>query len=312
MANILHVCNYFDPSGDVARSVKELNKHSAHKHATLTRWIHPKRTLYKFDEDSDGQSREASHVKWRFEWADAIIYHFVGWNSELGYRIPTLKPCAFRNANVEFDKEVRKFYCQQAYFANPTDPMYSMLASCHMGAKDFMGDKVQFLPALMPIWDELYTPALDRKEIPCTSVGYIKHAAEITERLSHCGVRRLGMEGQAHDLVMHQRRLFVTVTIDNLSEGHYGLAGTESLAQGIPAIAWNHPHTLAQLEDIAPGVGNPFIQADSVRTAVKRAVEASTSAEEGLKCRAWIEKYYDSRYLVPRYWDTFCDRLVKS
>lgn len=115
---------------------------------------------------------------------------------------------------------------------------------------------------------------------------------------------------------MEMRCHNATVAIDNVSEGHYGLAGTEALAQGIPAIAWNHPRTIEQLQHIAPTGGNPFIQADDVRTAIKFASAdkwpGNTAREYGRVCRNWIETYYNSRYLVERYWEPFCDELVKK
>jgi hypothetical protein len=312
MANILHVCGWFDPSGDVARSVSELDKHSEHEHDVLVKWQHPLKDQLGFPEPLFGQSRDNGYVNERFAWADAIIYHLVGWNCPIGYNLRTLKPCAFRNANVMFNKSTSKFYCLQEFFANPMDSQYAMLASCHMGARDFMGDRAAFLPALMPIWNEAYMPDWSERRF---SIGYIKHGDEITRcLLDHPMNVSTPMAGWPHKDVMRTRRGKVSITIDNVGEGHYGLAGTESLSQGIPSIAWNHPTTIAQLQDIAPTGGNPFIQAEDVRTAVKHALAwpHNTAQEYGRVCRDWIETYYDSRYLIERYWEPFCDKLASS
>src|SRR5713226_8707447 len=99
MANILHVCGWFDPSGDVTRSVAELNKYSKHKHDLIVKWRHPMNKMLEFPEPAL-QGPIAGIVSERFEWADAIIYHLVGWDCPIGYTYHTLKPCAFRNANV--------------------------------------------------------------------------------------------------------------------------------------------------------------------------------------------------------------------
>jgi hypothetical protein len=307
MANILHVCGWFDPSADVTRSVVELNKYSEHRHEAVIKWHHPTKSTMQFPEPI-GQSQDNGFVNGRFEWADAIIYHLVGWNSPVGYNLRVAKPCAFRNANVMFNKSTEKFYCLQEFFSNPYDSMYETLASCHMGARDFMGERTAFLPALMPIDDEIYLPDWTPRE---PRIAFIKHAAEIGERLD--GKHPvLCLNDRPHREIMLTRRKLASITIDNVGEGHYGLAGTESLAQGIPAIAWNHPRTIEQLADIAPTGGNPFIQAEDVRTAVKHALEwpGNTAREYGRVCRNWIETYYNSRYLIERYWEPFCDELV--
>lgn len=312
MANILHVCGWFDPSGDVTRCVTELNRYSEHKHDVLVKWHHPLKPILQFPEP-EGQSRDNSYVNERFSWADAIIYHLVGWNSPLGYNVRTLKPCAFRSANVFFNKQTWNFKCDQAFFANPMDEMYDMVASCHLGARDFLGKSTQFLPALMPIEDELYTPDWSDDYRRESKIAYIKHAEQISERLlREPFAHTLCLADQPHNRVLSLRRKLATITIDNVTEGHYGLAGTESLAQGIPTIAWNYGHTVEQLELIAPGVPSPFIHADDVRTAVKKAVDYSSLPSRRHQAREWIEKCYNSRYLIERFWEPFCDQLVRS
>lgn len=311
MANILHVCGWFDPSGDATRCVAELNKYSNHKHDLIVKWRHPVADVFQFPEPVL-QSPIAGIVSERFEWADAIIHHLVGWDSGAGYKLNPDKPTAFRNANVMYNPEQGKFYCLQEFFANPFHVAYRLVGSCHMGARDFMGEQAHYLPALIPINEELYTPDWSHRE-PC--VAYIKHSPEITSEMSTTpNLRRLDLTGQRLVSVLHMRRREATVTIDNLSEGHYGLAGTESLAQGIPVVAWNHPRTLAQLNDIAPGAGSPFIQASNIREAVVLAKEFAGADREvhGRIAREWIETFYNSKYLIERYWEPFCDRLVNA
>jgi hypothetical protein len=124
----------------------------------------------------------------------------------------------------------------------------------------------------------------------------------------------LCLSNMSHTQVMTTRRKMATITIDNVDEGHYGLAGTESLAQGIPSIAWNHPITLQdQLEHMAPGVGSPFMEVNSLRNAVHTAkLNDELLLENRHAARNWIERFYNSKYLVERYWEPFCDELVKK
>lgn len=314
---ILHVAGWFDPSGDVTRSVAELNRYSAYEHTALVKWHHPEAKVMQFPEP-EHQSPIPGTVSMLFESADAIIYHLVGWNCPAGYNYRSLKPTAFRNANVLFDRSrvdscMKPFYCMQEFFANPMDPVYDMMGSCHMAARDFMGEQTAFLPALMPIYDKLYTPDWsDRDEPRNTGVMYIKHADQLQERFTAEGTPSFRMDGMAHAEVMELRRSVATITIDNVTEGHYGLAGTESLSQGIPAIAFNHRRTLEQLEDIAPGVGSPFIEADSVRNAVKAAHTYTPLMVRRHGARNWIETYYNSQRLTERYWDPFVEKLLRK
>jgi len=112
---------------------------------------------------------------------------------------------------------------------------------------------------------------------------------------------------------MSERRKWATVSIDNVSEGHYGLAGTESLSQGIPAIVWNHPTTIEQLSMI--GGKNPFIQATSFTEAAAHAItwakEKNMAEEYGMECRAWVEQYYHSKKLIEKFWDPFVEDLLR-
>lgn len=306
MANILHVAGWFDPSGDVTRSVKELNKHSKHQHEALVKWKHPMADILQFPEP-EGQSRDNAYVNERFAWADAIIYHLVGWDHPLGYmmRECNRKPVAFRNANVMYDHSRERFYCFQEFFANPGDSAYRMVGSCHMGAQHFMGPRVRFLPALMDIWDTLYMPAQHKKT---PAVAFIKdHDILSEEILKLTGEGLLPLRNLPHSTVMIARKRLATIAIDNLSEGHYGLAGTEALAQGIPTIAWNHPITLAQLDGMAGS--SPFLPAKNAKEAAALAVRYRDNAQLN-SARKWIENYYDSKVLIAKYWEPFVDELI--
>lgn len=314
MANILHLAPWFDPSGDVTRSVAELNKFSKHHHDVVVRWMHPDRATFKFPEPLH-QSPTLAVVRERMDWADAIIYHLVGKDCEAGYKLQpgSNKPIAFRNANVLWNGE--RFCCSQEFFDNPVK--YKAIGSCHMGARDFMGEDCAFLPALIPINDELYTPDWTWRN-PC--VAYTKRTKEITGELSsdYRWIRRLDLSGQSWQSVMHMRRTQATVCIDAITgEGHYGLFGTESLAQGIPCVAHLERRTLEQLADLTdagPVRGSfycPFISADALRRAVLLASEWAWVREEyGDRARRWIEQYYNSQRLVERYWDPFMERLL--
>lgn len=311
MANILHVCGWFDPSGDITRSVSELNLYSKHRHDVIVRWFHPERDKFKFPEP-EHQSPLLTKVKERMDWTDAVVYHLVGKGCEAGYKVEANKPTGFRNANVVWDSCTRKFtFNGPHFFSNPH--LYKAVGSCHMGAKDFMGEDCAFLPALMPIFDTPYMPNWDDRP-PC--VAYTKCTKELDAELSkECPrIKRLNLAGNSWRSVMHMRSLEATVCIDAiLNEGHYGLFGTESLAQGIPCVANLQSRTMDQILSLTYGnVDIPFRNADNIRDAVAIAESmsyGSTRNTHGEYCRLWMEQYYYSKKLVSQYWDPWLDKL---
>lgn len=313
MANVLHIAGWFDPSGDVTRSVHELQKYSDHKHEVIVKWTHPSTMDFAVPVL---QNPAPSIVNEKVEWADAIVYHLVGRKHQLGYHIETNKPQAFRNANVQFAVDTNDFYCLPMCYVNHLDPHYRVYGSCHAAARRFMGDDAHFLPALMPICDEMYTPDWSDREKP--RVAYIKQHAELEYLLrGDTQFKCLNLFGMRHADLMHKRKGLASVAVDNLYEGHYGLAGTEALSQGIPAVAWNHPITLRQLKDMSDGHGSPFLEATSLADAVEKVrqyLRLSVSSQNVIRqlSRSWIEKYYNSKRLIERYWEPFFDKLVRS
>ncbi len=173
----------------------------------------------------------------------------------------------------------------------------------------------------MPIEEDLYKPATYKDyngneivhKVPC--IAFQKHAQDILlGNMLPFGIRRLSLINMPWPIVMSERRKWATITIDNVREGHYGLAGTESLSQGIPSIAWNHPTTIEQLAMI--GGNNPFIEASSIKEATLHAItwakDTQMATDYGLQCRAWIEEYYHSKKLIEKFWEPFCDDLLKG
>lgn len=298
MANVLHAVNSFDPSCAVVRAVRELNLYSRHRHRLRVRNRHPLQDVYRFEEAAAEESADAL-----LAWCDAIIYQFVGWEFGPDDR---RKPAAFRNINVYWDATADRFWSAPDYNARSFD-RYRLLASSHVGARDFLpaDGRFRWLPDLIPL-DGAYAPGPEGKA-PC--VSYIKHR----EALEHAPLRCASMnhDRRPHAEVMGERRERATIAVDNVSDGHYGLSGLETMAMGLPTVVFNHPQTRAALTELAPGDYPPFLECGRhVKSAVGLVNGHYADAERGRASRAWMEKWYAPQRIVQRYWDPFVDELL--
>ena len=316
MAKILHVCNSFDPAGDVVRCVDELRRYSRHEHLAFIYEPHPGQDLYQFRaSEYHGRNVSLPLVESLFDWADGVIYHFVGW--ERGCGIRTSKPHAFRNSNIYFSVATNRFWSNPDYTASSLDG-YKLLASSHMCAREFLPDCL-LLPVLIPIDDPLYLPNFNCTR-QCISVSKQQNDfSHYWVTLAGTG-KRDGLSLQSlgyvpHSVYMRERRSLVTCTIDNISDGHYGLAGLEGLSMGLASVVFNHPTTRLELEGIAPEYP-PFIECQpSIEDAMNSAIEWCLSGEQARmelrkESRNWMEKYYHSRRIIQRFWDPFVDELM--
>ena len=240
-------------------------------------------------------------------WADAVLYHFTdvrpGW-------IPHDRPTAFRGLSIYYDRGANRFFTQPEHRCQ-TD-RFRLLASSHIAARQFLPD-CRFLPDLIPIRDVLYKPDYTSRA-PC--VSYIKLARELKNaEFGHA--RKLPLFRTHRPVVLWRRKTEATVVIDNVCDGHYGLAGCEALSLGLPCVVYNHPITKGQLADLAPEPA-PFIETErpEVSDAVAAArqvlrMSAEAYAHFRRSIRLWMERFYAPERLIARYWDPFFDELVR-
>jgi hypothetical protein len=309
---VLHVVNSFDPACDVLRCVRELNKYSAHFHTLYVQEEHPLQRVYQYDQpERPGWVMTSAEKRAMVDEADVLIYHFVGW--EEGLVDETNKPCAFRNINVYYSWDRNRFWTDSKYNAQSYG-RYKLLASSHVGAQDFIhpNSKFRWLPDLLPLnWGYTFDPA-DR---PQPAISYIKHANEL-RKMDFWDVARLDCFQTAHAEVLSKRRALASVVIDNVSDGHYGMAGLEAAILGLPVVVYNHERTLEAMAGWGVNEpGFPFIQAESLEQAVATAVgiarDITGDRPYRRAIRAWAEKYLDPRRLIAVYWDSFIKELAE-
>lgn len=329
MANILHICGWFDPAGDAYRCVQELNKYSRHKHELIVRMRHPYQAMMQLPEP---ESFSQSWPERAIAEADAIICHLIGWPLEWP-EPPADKALAFRNENIRYSSETDRFWCEPQY--NAIDLWrYSLISSSHVGAAQFLGqDRFRWLPDLIDIWAPELTPDWSERE-PC--ISYIKHA----NALDFCNfgtVAKQNLLGQPHKTILDRRKRLATVVVDNLCDGHWGLSGHESIALGLPTLVYNHPKTHEALREYV-GVKDgwndrldhpslPF--GELTRHSQLRNFGIIHEMDEVVACveeihswpkakydclrrdiRAWTERHFNSEKLISRFWEPFVDELL--
>lgn len=304
MANILHVVNSFDPAGDVTRCVKELNKFSKHEHWLVVKKAHPDQAIYQFPASPTYTQQSLVTM---FKECDAILYHFVGW--ERGWNsIGDGKPCAFRNSNVYHNPLANRFWACGDYNAHSLGE-YKLLASSHLGARDFLPG-CKFLPAMFPIYDEQYMPDFTTRR-PCVSYSKM---APMLDKQNFSPVLVLPTHNVAHASLLSNRKHFATIVIDNVSDGHYGLAGMEAMSLGLPFICFNAKATKIQLQEMTDYIREDYPPIIEVLPNIKDVVQAvkNTKVTDELRyhCRLWIEKYYSPERLIKRYWEPFFEELL--
>jgi hypothetical protein len=300
----LHVVNSFDPAGDVTRCVRLLKIHSKHQHEVIVKQRHPYRGIYQFEEPlliADKVTPQL--VKDLFDWCDGTIYHFLGWES--GWQ-EFSKPAAFRNSNIYFQKNSGRFFCMPHYSASDLS-RYKLLASSHIGAGDFLPD-CRLLPALIPVDEDAYAPDWSDRT-PC--ISYAKDAHIFDGLHFGKGIQKQNLLGTPHKTLLDRRRKEASMVIDNITDGHYGLAGFEALSMGLPAIVFNHEKTKKALRDMAPEYPPLWeVEQRHEAVAVKARAMVNYGPELRWAARRWMLNYYNPARLIEMYWDKFCEELV--
>ncbi len=312
MSNILHVVNSFDPAGAVVRSVNELKRFSAYDHEVIVRDVHPVNSVYGFQQASLLKSNtDDAVVETLFDWADAVLYHSAratdGWHT-------TKKPSAFVSHTLYHNAETG--FHSPDILKPETSFRYDLLAASHIGSSAFMPGKVAHLPALLDLNDPLLQPNFTGRE-PCVSIS---KQFEVFGKMpwNKAGLLYQCACGVARPEMLTHRRLKATVVLDNISDGHYGLAGLEAMAMGIPVVVFNHSVTREELKLIV-GSDNqeqypPFVECtQSFEDAFRKLkAHANPTFEQRRACHDWMHRYYNSRRLTKLYWDLFCYDLLKA
>lgn len=295
-----HVVSSFDPANDVRRCVRELNLYSSHKHVLYVQDAHPKQAVYQYEEGPRDPAVLAA--------ADVLIHHFA--NTPQGWHDDS-KPSAFRNIHITWDHDTDRFWTNSDYDCGDYS-RYKLVSASHVGAVEYMPEeRFCWLPDLIPL-DGAYS--FD-PEPRYPAVSYIKHAEQLRRVFFGNGIQHLDCSETAHAEVLSRRRSRASVVIDNLCDGHYGLAGQEAAVLGLPVVVFNHPRTLVAMAGWdKDGAAFPFFQAtelgDAIETATTLATDHLWALEHRYAIRDWAEEFLDPRRLIAEYWDPFIEELA--
>lgn len=303
---VAHIVNSFDPAGSVVRCVTELNRYSAHAHTLLVRDRHPLQDAYQFAEPTaPGWTMAPGEPETLIAAADVLIHHFKGW--EPGWGDPG-KPSAFRNVNIYWNGGEDRFWSDAQYNAHSLD-RYKLVSSSHLGARQFLpADRFRWLPDLVPL-NGPYEPDFTARP---AAVSYIKHHEELRNKQFGPDVAHLDCSGQPHAQILAVRRTQASVVIDNVCDGHYGVAGQEAAIMGLPVVVFNHPVTTEGLKDWDPdGPGFPFFHAGTVEEAAQAAARLASFRDTPARpIRRWAQEYLDPARLIRDWWDPFAEELA--
>lgn len=309
---ILHVCNWC--SGITARNVAALKQHSQHQHELVTRLIHPydmaTEPVHLTEQDT---TREM--VLQLADEADALHFHAVGYDGSAGL------PETIHGIDWSMFLGKKKFFFHGMVSDLLPDGRwekrhgerfevkhlghYDALFGPHLSCKHTYEGRLYYVPDIIPIHDWLYTPAQIR---PRQRVAVTFKDREIAWRCQREGLELLLLPTPTK--LTHQldyRRRVCRATFDNSTDGHWGLFGIESLAQGIPSIAYTAPENYGCWTTLTVPKP-PFIECAyggaDVPELLRTIFDMPPLEWEALseKCRRWVELYYSPRNLVRR-WD---------
>jgi len=323
---IMHICNWC--SGITARNVNGLKQWSKHSHELVARIAHP----YAIDyEPPTHLERNTSKelVLAMAEEADALHFHAVGHDgtAELPETIHGIDWAQFRGKKrfilsgmcsmLARDRESWMLPAGERFRVRNLSH-YDLLVGPHLSCKKTYDERLQYVPDIIPINDWLYTPlaprtdtgSLPRPRRACSFKGW-----ERQEEAKRAGIDfRIFPTPTRMSTQLAWRRREACVTLDNYTDGHWGLFGMESLAQGIPCTTYTHPLNMECFE-ILKAKRPPFLDVQfggGNLAEIFRRVMAMDSAEWlgwSLAGRHWIETYYDPEILTWR-WDAVYDSMA--
>ncbi len=316
---ILHVTNWC--SGIAERNVRALKQWSAHQHELVTRIAHPygDRIAYEAPTYTEATTTRET-VLGMAEEADALHFHCVGYDgtAELPETIHGIDWGAFRGkkrfvltGHCSMLSPERQWIlpCGERFRVRNLHH-YDAIFGPHLSCRRTYDRRLEYAPDIIPIHDWLYRPSGD---FPPAAACSFKGG----ERADDCWRAGIRFDVFPTPTPMPQqlarRRREFRVTLDNFTDGHWGLFGMESLSQGIPCATYIHPMNL-ECFDILKAPLPPFLRlkfgGEDLPERFKEVLAMPEADWRALsaQCREWIEQHYDPERLVWR-WDALYDAL---
>lgn len=318
---ILHVANWC--AGITTRNVNALKQWSKHQHELVARIAHPygERIAYEAPTYTEATTSRETVLAMAHE-ADALHFHAVGYDgtAELPETIHGINWKEFRGKKrfiltghcsmLAADGRAWTLPCGGKFRVKNLHH-YDALFGPHLSCRETYEARLEYAPDIIPIYDWLYRPL---EKFPAPRACSFKGGDKQTECL------QAGIDFDVFPTPtpmpdqLARRRKNYRVTLDNFTDGHWGLFGMESLAQGVPSATFIHSlneECFALIKATPP----PFVRcafggADLAEKFLQiLAMPESEWRELSILCRWWMERYYDPERLVWR-WDELYDRLA--
>ncbi len=315
---ILHICNW--AAGITTRNVNALKQWSRYRHELVARIAHPYPIHYEAPTYTEATTTRET-VLGMIEEADALHFHAVGYDgtAELPETVHGINFAQWLGKKrfiftgmcsmLAPDGETWTIPCGEKFRVRNLD-RYDLIMGPHLSCKHTYAERLEYAPDIIPIHDWLYTPS---GVFPPARVCSFK-GGEVKGALWQAGIEFYQYPTPtAMSLHLAQRRKLYRATLDNFTDGHWGLFGMESLAQGIPSLAYIHPVNM-ECFDILKAPIAPFL---SVHFGGRKLAATLSGVlnwpeeawrEFSVHCREWMEAHYDPERLVWR-WDDLYGRL---
>lgn len=316
---VLHVCNW--ASGVTTRNVNELKKYSKHSHELVTRIEHPYDMAVEPVHLTEKNSTR-DMVLALADWADALHFHAVGYSgtNELPETIHGIDWSQFRGKKLFFFHGMmsslgqdQRFYIQSpGRFCVQNLDHYDALLGPHMACKVTYGQRLHFVPDMIPVDDWLYSPGPAGKRDP---VAFTFKDPWIT---GACRMRGLDLRLLPTPTKLTEqlflRKMKARATFNGSVDGAWGLFALESLSQGVPTIAFIHDVNRAAwdvLEVPPPPIAECAYAGANVPEVLGALLDMPEDEWLDLchECRVWIERFYHPHDLVVR-WDKVYDEIA--
>jgi hypothetical protein len=317
---ILHVCNW--ASGITTRNVTELKKYSKHQHEIVTRFVHPYDMACEPCHLTEKDTTPEMVIQLAME-ADMLHFHAVGLDGSSGKRetihninwkkLANGKLTAYHGMISNLLPDGETFFVHDNSFEINNLDGYSALMGPHLSCKKTYGQRLEYVPDMVPIWDWLYMPSGNEP----SQIAYTFKDPFLHEQCLAKGVKlyRFPTPTKLTES-LHAKRMRAKVCHDNSKDGHWGLFGIESLSQGIPCSAYTHPINTA-CWDILNVDRPPFLEVEFGGANVPEVLwnvlkmPLDEWQELSTRCRQWVEACYEPKNLVKR-WDEIYDQLEKD
>lgn len=297
-----------------------LKQHSQHSHELVTRIIHPYDMACEPTHLTERDTTKEMVLQLAEE-ADVLHFHAVGSTGSVGHPetihgidwepILSRKISIFHGMIADLQSDMKTFILRHgSLFDVPNREKYTALMGPHFSCKKTYGEHLKVVPDIVPIYDWLYTPQPGSKQ-PIAATFKDLHVVEACQKAG-VDLRYLVTPTKLTEQLAW-RRATCRVTFNGSVDGAWGLFALESMAQGIPTVAYTNPLNEQIWKEIdvppPPIIACEYGGADVPET-LRRVMNMPEDEWQHMAgaSRWWMETYYRPRQIVGR-WDDMYNQI---